>query len=490
MTAFAIVHSFVLQFGVTNQLQSERFSVLRRLVAMWYNCYNDDPGFEPSSKPHVPDVRSENGLQDVMAIANVLELGTVLDRRSYFVSGIHWAERLEMGAIRSLSRRLLSLIAQNFVFSIDGKQPVPPGIVFQRSLVEFAAAVVVYKEDMSTVCKTPGCSSVKVRDKMVSLFQANHPELLPKLLSLIEARAQYLSWQGPTLSIVRRTADHSIFRHRKLNTHVMTANAPLWDFTDFQLFTYAVDEGPDDNIPEDDVTMKDATRGGAMSGLSSRGTGAHSDAEDGGKGVEGVEGVEGMDIDSAQGAERAESMKGYEKSQKKTSTEGGMDAQGLAGPSGKEGSSSGERRSSRRQKAKDSQELDASSKPPSRRGKGKTSAAGSEKLAPKMEEGQSLNENQSSGSQKAKESETPTQKLKAIVEEDASSVGKPPSRKGKGKGKGRGKGKGKGRKLAEDSEKLTPSLEEGLVPVPKKGKRPAEQAGDGGRSSKRIKQEK
>ena len=233
--AFAMVHSFVLNLGLTNQLQSERFTFVRRLMAMWYTRYSQDPIFDPSSFPHVPDAKTEDGLKDLMTIANVLELATVLDRRSYVSSGIHWMELVEMGSSRSMARRLLAIIAQHFVIYV-GEQPVAPWVVFQRSLVEFAAAVVVYKEDMSIACKVPGCPPIKVKEKMLALFQSNHPHLLPKLQSLIDSRVEYLSWTGPTISIKRRCNDHNIFRRRKSNTAAMLKNIPLRDFSDFPIY--------------------------------------------------------------------------------------------------------------------------------------------------------------------------------------------------------------------------------------------------------------
>jgi hypothetical protein len=263
--AFAMVHSFILNLGPTNQ-QTERFTFLRRLMAMWYIRYSQEPIFDTSSFPHVPDVTTENGLKDLMAIANILELATVLDRRSYISPGVHWMERVEMGSGRSMSRRLLAIIGQHFVIHIGGR-PVAPSVVFQRSLVEFAAAVVVYKEDMSIACKVPGCPPIKVKEKMVALFESNHPRLLPKLHSLIDSRTEYLSWTGPPISITKRTNDHKIFRQTKMNTPGMLKNTPLRDFLDNPIYIRPASESNSlmekgSNRPEviddDDVDMEDA----------------------------------------------------------------------------------------------------------------------------------------------------------------------------------------------------------------------------------------
>jgi hypothetical protein len=240
LTSFAIVHSFVLRPAVN---QSDRFTFLRRLMAMWLNRYQENPFFNPSSYPHVPNIRTEDGLKDIMAIGNILQLAPVMDRRCYLSSGGHWTERVEMAFSRSWYRQLQTIIAQHFVLSVEGK-PISPYAIFQRSLVEFAAAVVVYKEDMSTVRKITGFPPSKVKDKMVAVFQTNYPELLPKLHSLIKNRVQYLYWTGPKISITERIHDHLLFQHRKSNTPMMINNAPQQDFSDSPLY---IETAPDGN---------------------------------------------------------------------------------------------------------------------------------------------------------------------------------------------------------------------------------------------------
>src|SRR5580704_240242 len=86
LTALAIVHGFIRSPGV-NQASSGRFTFLRRLMAMWVNRYRDDPMLDMSSSAHIPNTCNADGLKDIMAIGNVLELATILDRRSYVGTG-------------------------------------------------------------------------------------------------------------------------------------------------------------------------------------------------------------------------------------------------------------------------------------------------------------------------------------------------------------------------------------------------------------------
>jgi hypothetical protein len=254
LTSFAIVHSFVLRPAVN---QSDRFTFLRRLMAMWLNRYQENPFFNPSDYPHVPNIRTEDGLKDIMAIGNILQLAPVMDRRCYLSTGGHWTERVEMAFSRSWYRQLQTIIAKHFVLSVEGK-PISPYAIFQRSLVEFAAAVVVYKEDMSTVRKITGFPPSKVKDKMVAVFQTNYPELLPKLHSLIKNRVQYLYWTGPKISITERIHDHLLFLHRKSNTPMMINNAPQQDFSDSPLY---IETAPDGNaVPNLDAPQEPSSK--------------------------------------------------------------------------------------------------------------------------------------------------------------------------------------------------------------------------------------
>jgi hypothetical protein len=216
-------------------------------MAMWVNRYRDDPMLDMSSSAHIPNTCNEDGLKDIMAIGNVLELATILDRRSYVGAGPHWTERIEMGSSRAMYRRLQTILAVKYVFRVGG-QLIIPVAVFQRSLVEFAAAVVVYKEEVeATVGQAQGYPASKVKAKMVKLFESNHPELLPKLLSLIDSHVVYLNWNGPPISIERRAQEHQTFRRVKRNTPAMLINQPQRDFTDFPIYSLPA---PEDNNPE------------------------------------------------------------------------------------------------------------------------------------------------------------------------------------------------------------------------------------------------
>jgi hypothetical protein len=236
------------------------FTFLRRLMVMWYTRYKDEPSFDPSTHAHMPNIAKESGLKDVMAIGNLLELGTVLDRRSYGAARLHSGERPEMGSCQWMYRKLQSLFAQRYTVAV-GRKSMHPLTIFCRSLVEFAAAVVVYKEDMEgTVLKVPGCSAVRVREKTKSFFRQNYPELLPRLDELIAAHTEYLYWTGPKIVVQQCNVQSCFYRQKRLNTAMMTKKAPHREFLDSPLYpdpiqTETADEEP---APDNDENGKKA----------------------------------------------------------------------------------------------------------------------------------------------------------------------------------------------------------------------------------------
>jgi hypothetical protein len=234
-TAFGIIHCFIMGYTITNQLHDDLFTFLRRQMAMWFTHFEHGAEFNTDENPHVPDVMKQAELLDLIAIGNIIELSTIIDRRCYKSHGIHHLELAEMGASRLTYRRLRSLIAQKFVLTIAGK-PVHPLLLFQRLLVEFAAAIVVYKETAeSSVPPVPGCTAEKVKEKTITFFELNYPHLLPRLHSLIYSRYSKLCWDGPKIAITPRTEAHCFFG-RKRNTPAMAKNEPRQDFSDQPIF--------------------------------------------------------------------------------------------------------------------------------------------------------------------------------------------------------------------------------------------------------------
>jgi hypothetical protein len=248
-SVFGYIHTFILGQHMTNKVH-EPLIFFRRLMAMWLMRYKEDPHIDQTSHAHVPNVLSSDGLKDIIAVGNLLDLAGIIDHRAYLANGIPAKDRLEVGTCRSMYRQLQSVICRNFVIRVAGK-PILPLLVFRRSLVEFAAAVVVYKENAEA--RFPNLatySAARVKEKTLEHFRSNHPDLLPRLQDLIKNQFQYLYWTGPEISITEHTKDHCLFSFQKRNTAAMELNRKLRDFTDWPLY---VSSGRDYSCRQDEV---------------------------------------------------------------------------------------------------------------------------------------------------------------------------------------------------------------------------------------------
>ena len=92
--------------------------------------------------------------------------------------------------------------------------------------------------------------SMKVRDKTKTFFQHNYPELLPRLVELIEARTEYLYWTGPKIAIHQRSMQSCFFRQQRLNTATMKKKAPHRDFADQPLYP----------VPSNEIDLQDMSK--------------------------------------------------------------------------------------------------------------------------------------------------------------------------------------------------------------------------------------
>jgi len=250
-TAFGIIHTFVLNYMITNTLHDDLYTMLRRIMAMWHLNYDEDPFFHGHGNPHVPDITTTTGLMDVMAIGNLLELAHVIDRRAY-KKEIHWTEQPEMGIARWSYRKLQVFFAKRYVTMV-GEKSVSPLSVFRRSLVEFAAAVMVYKRSVNgmNIPKVEGCTRYQMEKKMLALFESNYPELVPTLHGLVEQEWQFLYWTGPAITIRPRDKGDRMRRTKKIERIKYIRQL---DFDDRAIFLPVdKDEAADDKDEDEDV---------------------------------------------------------------------------------------------------------------------------------------------------------------------------------------------------------------------------------------------
>jgi hypothetical protein len=259
--AFGVVHTFVLSYTVTNTEHKGLDTMFRRMMAMWSDHY-----FRPSylnvqvPNAHIPNISTMTGLMDVIAVGNLLELAQVLDRQFYTISGIHWQKQQEIAMARHRYRMLQSWFTANYLTFLGG-QSISPINIFRRSLVEFAAAVIAYKQQRAARELDPeiqlGCTAEAVKGKVVSFFESNYPELLPCLHRLVKKGAVFLYWTGPKITIKRRSGQ--------------SRNPDLVDFRDQPIYlpdkskatqdVIVLDPGEEDEQKDGDVEMGQRRQG-------------------------------------------------------------------------------------------------------------------------------------------------------------------------------------------------------------------------------------
>lgn len=194
-----------MSYTLTNALHDELDAMLRRMMVMW-SAHHDQPVYSKLTNPHIPKVSTQSGLMDIIAVGILLELSQVLDRRSYYTAhGIHWREQHEIALARHCYRAFQSWFTDNHRTTVGGKS-ISPIHIFHRCLVEFAAAVIVYKQ--AEWAKTPRrgslkkCTAESVQEKTKHVFQSNFPELLPCLQKLVKDKVEFLYWTGPPITIL------------------------------------------------------------------------------------------------------------------------------------------------------------------------------------------------------------------------------------------------------------------------------------------------
>jgi hypothetical protein len=96
-TAFGMIHTFVMNYAITNTLHDDLVTMLHQIMVMWHLSYNEDPFFMGQGNAHVPDIMTTSGFLDFMAIGNLLELAQVIDHWSYSGKGHEYGEQAEMG---------------------------------------------------------------------------------------------------------------------------------------------------------------------------------------------------------------------------------------------------------------------------------------------------------------------------------------------------------------------------------------------------------
>ena len=92
---------------------------------------------------HIIDVSTKDGLLDMIALGNVIELSRALDQRHYTGYDIDDHEQDEIDAVMTRYRLFIRWYTQNFALLIQ-KDWISPSYLFKKRLVDFASTVLLY----------------------------------------------------------------------------------------------------------------------------------------------------------------------------------------------------------------------------------------------------------------------------------------------------------------------------------------------------------
>jgi hypothetical protein len=242
-SVIGIVHTFLMGSGITNVSHQDVLqSVLRRLMGMWCMRYGESSySFDDH---HTPDVSTPIGLQDMMALGNAMELGRVLDRRTYTDKGINKKEGAEIIASRLWYRGFQTDYALKYQIFVGGR-PTNPASIFKRSLVEFAASVVTYKRELDSD-EDRRFSPLSLEKEMKKFFRINYPELVVCYEKLVSDGHKYLSWSGDAIHITPRPNTNS------WDESYNFADLDLYDITEYTDVKTHLDTPHLDTIQEEE----------------------------------------------------------------------------------------------------------------------------------------------------------------------------------------------------------------------------------------------
>lgn len=168
------------------------------------------------TKSHIPNILTSQGLIEVLLVGNLIEFGELLNPCYY-----HKTKPLlviqEQNRVRTKYRRFQSWFANSFVVLMD-KFWVSSFYVFQRSLLDFASAVVGYKWDRHEIAKNSKCCNAKAFESSTRRhFEGDWPDLVMKLDELLKKPSNQFHWTGPEFQIRRRNEPHSVILEEKID---------------------------------------------------------------------------------------------------------------------------------------------------------------------------------------------------------------------------------------------------------------------------------
>lgn len=156
-------------------------------------------------------MRRQDGLLDFIGVGCVVEFATALNRERYaegydptLTSSVE--DLAGECQARTMFRVIMKTFATKFTTVIKGKV-VHPSYVWQKILVQFAAAVVAHMEARSDEAEgSPGRTPIAVQEALRRHLQLDHPHLVAPFDAALkeDPKPASLTWDGPRIKIRRK----------------------------------------------------------------------------------------------------------------------------------------------------------------------------------------------------------------------------------------------------------------------------------------------
>jgi hypothetical protein len=187
----------------------------------------------------VPDIMTQAGLCDIIALGNLCELGQLLHWEFYV--GEVSAEEMEECTVAWWHYHQFQLwFSTHYSISV-GETLITPLSVFQCSLVEFMAAVVNHKYFyVDQVPPVEGCLDMELNVRVRDHLESEYPELVDCLTDLMAKCHTHFAWSGPAMKIRECQSDDEL--------------QESLDFEDFNFFS-SNDDGSMDSSSDSEHSM-------------------------------------------------------------------------------------------------------------------------------------------------------------------------------------------------------------------------------------------
>lgn len=190
----------------------------------------------PVRDPHVPDMRTQDGVLDILAVGCILEFTTALNRGRYNKaydpnSPEACAARTRENQARTWFRVLMKTFGEKYTITMQWKA-VHPTYLWHSVMVGFAAALVNYVAAQAQEIEFhPGVSPKAIAKAVRDHFKTDHPHLLAPYDAALRATplVTNLTWIGPDFQVVRKPKTFGpLMEALGISEHGQLAEIPLY----------------------------------------------------------------------------------------------------------------------------------------------------------------------------------------------------------------------------------------------------------------------